>query len=34
MSAANADADIAYSISLGDELVPTFERTTGSSTCC
>ena len=26
MSAANADADIAYSISLGDELVPTFER--------
>ncbi len=26
MSAENADADIAYSISLGDELVPTFER--------
>ena len=26
MSAANADADIAYSISLGDELIPTFER--------
>ncbi len=26
MSAANADADIAYSISLGDELVPTFEQ--------
>lgn len=26
MSAANADADIAYSISLGDDLVPTFER--------
>ena len=26
MSAANADADIAYSISLGEELVPTFER--------
>ena len=26
MSAENADADIAYSISLGDDLVPTFER--------
>ena len=26
MSAANADADIAYAISLGEELVPTFER--------
>ena len=26
MSAANADADIAYSISLGNELIPTFER--------
>ncbi len=26
MSADNADADIAYSISLGDELIPTFER--------
>ena len=26
MSAANADADIAYSIALGDGLVPTFER--------
>lgn len=26
MSAANADADIAYSIGLGDDLVPTFER--------
>ena len=26
MSAENADADIAYSISLGDELLPTFER--------
>ena len=26
MSAANADADIAYSIALGDDLVPTFER--------
>lgn len=26
MSAKNADADIAYSISLGDDLVPTFER--------
>ena len=26
MSAENADADIAYSISLGDDLLPTFER--------
>lgn len=26
MSAANADADIAYALSLGDELLPTFER--------
>lgn len=26
MSAENADADIAYSISLGDDLIPTFER--------
>ena len=26
MSAANADADIAYSIALGDDLTPTFER--------
>ncbi|CAI8051630.1 hypothetical protein GBAR_LOCUS28267 [Geodia barretti] len=26
MSAANADADIAYSISMGDDLLPTFER--------
>ena len=26
MSVENADADIAYSISLGDDLLPTFER--------